>query len=250
MNNVNPSSLFFFFMVLMMSGLMDFPGLIFVFVIYMIVKSQMGGGDRKPNNPRGGNRQQRDYDRRRRYNTDFDRQQQRERQQRKEREYRAPKRREQPSRSAPKNNPFKTSGLKKYKDYEYEAAIEDFVKALQINSNDVAVHFNLACAYSLTEQKEKSLEHLGKAVGLGFNDFDKIKEHDALAYIRIQDEFDEFVKSGYKWPLAGQKEKGPSSENLLENDNLLEQLKKLGELREKGLLTEEEFVLQKKKLLE
>ena len=243
MNRVNPSTLFFFFVVLALGGMFDFPVLIFAFIIYMIFKSRKGNNNPRNPNQRHQNRRQRDYDRRRRYNTDYDRKPQRES------EYRAPQRRTPSTRTAPKSNPFKTSGLKKYKDYEYEGAIEDFLKALQINSNDIAVHFNLACAYSLTEQKEKSLEHLSKAIALGFNDFDKIKEHDALAYVRIQDEFEPFVKSGYKWPLSQQTENA-EPENILENDNLLEQLKKLGELRDKGLLTEEEFTLQKKKLLE
>ena len=242
MNRVNPSMLFFFFVVFALGAGFDFPALIFVFIIYMIFKSRTGNS-RQQRNQNQDNRRQRDYDRRRRYNTDYDRRSNQEK------EYRAPQRRTPSTRATPKSNPFKTSGLKKYKDYEYEGAIEDFLKALQINSSDVAVHFNLACAYSLTEQKEKSLEHLSKAIALGFNDFDKIKEHDALAYIRIQDQFEPFVKSGYKWPLSQQTENsGP--ENILENDNLLEQLKKLGELRDKGLLTEEEFFLQKKKLLE
>jgi len=54
-----------------------------------------------------------------------------------------------------RNNPFKKSGLKKYKEYEIEEAIEDFKKGLKIQPNDVALHFNLACAYSLMENKEE-----------------------------------------------------------------------------------------------
>ena len=159
------------------------------------------------------------------------------------------RRRERPRRSTvpakPKQNPFKISGIKKYKEYEYEAAIEDFKKALSVDPTDVAVHFNIACAYSIMEQPHLSMVHLSKAVEHGFKDFDKIKTHDALAFVRIQDGFEDFVKNGYKLV----KDSKTPDENTEETGDLLEQLQKLGELREKGLLTEEEFLEQKKKLL-
>lgn len=159
-----------------------------------------------------------------------------------------------PRRRAPvgtrKKNPFKLSGIQKYKDYDFEGSIEDFKKALAVNSRDVAVHFNLACAYSITEQAAKSLNHLDEAVKNGFVDFDKIKEHDALAYIRIQDEFEDFVKNGYclDAPMIADPSPIVTEESSISTD-LLEQIKKLGELREKGFLTEEEFAAQKKRLL-
>jgi len=53
-------------------------------------------------------------------------------------------------------NPFKKSGIKKYKEYDIEEAIEDFHKALKIDPNDVSLYFNLACAYSLMEDKEEA----------------------------------------------------------------------------------------------
>lgn len=157
-----------------------------------------------------------------------------------------------PPAALPKPNPYKNSGICKYKEYDYDGAIADFQKALEIDDKDVAVHFNIACAYSLNENVDKAFYHLDRAVALGFNDFKRIKEHDALAYIRIQDQFDEFEQNGFR--LTMQLE--APQENLLdttpseESTDLLEQLKKLGELREKGLLTEEEFVAQKKRLLE
>ncbi len=162
------------------------------------------------------------------------------------------------------NEPYKSSGIRKYKDYDYDGAIEDFKQALEINPKDIAVHFNIACAYSLNEKADMSFYHLDKAVALGFNDFKKIQEHDALAYLRIQDEFDKFKSNGYRIskPKREETEKTPeipnenSSDTMdeLEEENLasgdlLQQLQKLGELREKGLLTDEEFATQKRKLL-
>ncbi|MEZ5040737.1 MAG: NINE protein [Saprospiraceae bacterium] len=150
-----------------------------------------------------------------------------------------------------RNNPFKASGLEKYRDYDYEGAIEDFEKALKINPKDIAIHFNLACSYSLMENADRAFYHLDKAVSHGFNDEQKIKEHDALAFLRIQDEFDSFEQNGFR--LAPKLE-APKA-NLLDeipggtSNDLLEQLQRLGELKEKGLLTEDEFIVQKKKLL-
>ena len=105
------------------------------------------------------------------------------------------------------------------------------------------------------ENAAKAFEHLDKAVSFGFSDFDRIRNHDALAYIRVQDEFEVFENN--KFQLA-QKLEAPKKD-LLETKNeqqnptisgdLLEQLNKLGELRKKGLLTEDEFTVQKKKLL-
>ncbi len=186
--------------------------------------------------------------------TDFDRRKQRrdrwESRSRREREHRRPGQRYQQGQipSVPRHNPFKTSGIRKFKDYDYDGAIADFEKALEIDPNDVAVHFNLACAYSLNENIDKSFYHLDQAVAHGFDDFNRIKEHDALAFLRIQDRFEEFENNGFR--LIPQLE-APEQEIALEDSsNLLEQLKKLGELREKGLLTEEEFSVQKRKLLD
>ncbi len=145
-----------------------------------------------------------------------------------------------------RSNPYKKSGLEKFKEYDYAGAIEDFEKSLEIAPRDIATHFNLACAYSLVENTEKAFLHLDRAVAAGFRDFQKIKEHHALAYLRIQKEFDTFEESGFRLsnPLPEKQE-----DLLSTQPDLLDQLKKLGELREKGLLTEQEFADQKRKLL-
>lgn len=238
MKDFNPGTFFFLFVFLAIVGV-PIPFMIFAFVAFVIFQTnaanQRQNKDRE-NNRRGQNRrQQRDY-----------RRPQSEYQRAPRRDYQRPASRPTPK---PKNNPFKKSGIEKYKDYDYDGAIEDFEKALQINPKDVAVHFNLACAYSLTENKDKAFEHLDKAVQLGFSDFEKIKEHDALAYLRIQDEFDAFEQNGFRKGKEMTSGGGNAPLSPAENQNLLEQLKKLAELREQGLLTEEEFVAQKKRLL-
>jgi TM2 domain-containing membrane protein YozV len=203
-------------------------------------------------------RQQQNYDRYSGENRRDHRQERREersRQKTQEREYRsnrpAPARETTQYQRRPtprRDNPFKASGVQKFKDFDYEGAIRDFNKALEISPKDVAIHFNLACTHSLTENADKAFFHLDKAVALGFDDFRRIKEHDALAFLRIQQQFDQFEDNGFR--LTPQLD--APKEDLLSSPqgDLLEQLKRLGDLREKGLLTEEEFVAQKKKLLD
>ena len=146
---------------------------------------------------------------------------------------------------ASKHNLFKFSGIKKFREFEYEGALEDFNQALNLNPDDVSVHFNIACCHSLIEQPEKAYEHLSRAVELGFDDFDKIDSHDALAFARIQPQWEEFKSNGYTLT----KRLEPPREDLLDNDLLLAQLKKLNELKDKGFITEKEFAAQKKKLM-
>ena len=142
-----------------------------------------------------------------------------------------------------RENPHKNAGIRLFREYDYDGAIAEFQKALEIEPDDIATHFNLACAYSLNEKAEEAFHHLDRAVDLGFDDFERIQNHDALAYLRIQPGFESFRENGYR--LAKQPDVPPPDE-----ENLLEQLKKLAELKEKGLLTEEEFAVQKKKLLD
>lgn len=232
MRNFDPSILFVLFGVLFFAGMLDMPFLVIGFIFYMVYRSSK----RKRQDPRD----QRDYRREdRRYTRRYERPQTRQQ------ERPRPKPKARPKRRAPKNNPYKTSGLKKFKDFDYKGAIEDFEKALQINPDDIAVHFNLACAYSLNEDVDKSLYHLDRAVSLGFKDVEKIQNHDALAYLRIQEKFEAFEQNNYR--LTGAQRKSVKEEPG-QNSELLEQLNKLAELRKKGLLTEEEYVMQKKKL--
>jgi tetratricopeptide (TPR) repeat protein len=147
-----------------------------------------------------------------------------------------------------KNNVFKSSGLAKYKDFDLEGAIEDFKRGLEIEPNDISLNFNIACAYSLTENKALAFKHLSKAVVLGFNDFDRIATHDDLAFVRIQREYEEFKKSGYKIiPASLQNEAKASTQG---GDQLvLEQIEKLSNLRDRGLLTQSEYEREEQRLL-
>lgn len=154
---------------------------------------------------------------------------------------------------------FKRSGIEKFRDYDFEGAIEDFLKALEIQPKDPATHFNLACSYSILEAKQPAFEHLEAAIANGFKQYEKIDNHDALSYLRTQPEFEGFVKNGYRIinqkeappaaPEPAAKPEEPKEEPLVLQDDLLDQIIKLGELRDKGILTEEEFAKQKQRIL-
>lgn len=157
---------------------------------------------------------------------------------------------EVPVQRVPSNrpNPHKQAGLEKFKDYDYAGAIEDFKKSLEIAPQDIATHFNLACSYALVEDKANSFAHLDKAVQLGFKDFHKIKEHHALAYLRIQPEFEPFERNGFRTPPTSDS-KQAKDELLSSQPDLLERLSQLAKLREHGLLTEQEFEAERQKII-
>ncbi len=150
------------------------------------------------------------------------------------------------------------AGLRYFKDFEYDRAIIAFERALEKNPRDVASHFNIACSYSCEEEADKAFYHLDRAIALGFADFERIRTHDSLAFLRVQAGFQAFEENGYRLApdLSAEEvvlENPIKEEALVElpeiNDDLLEQLQRLATLREKGLLTEGEFATQKKRLL-
>jgi len=136
-------------------------------------------------------------------------------------------------------NPHIQSGKVKFLAYDYDGAIIDFQRAVEHDPRSIAAHFNLACAYSLNEMPQKCLFHLERAVQYGFDDFEKIKSHEALAFIRIQPAFGEFARRGFRFSETTQEAIPLKTSASLE---------KLEELRLKGLLTEEEYMVQKMKM--
>ncbi len=150
--------------------------------------------------------------------------------------------------NAQRTNPFKESAIRKYKNYDFEGSIEDFKKSLSVQPDDPVTHFNLACAYSLTEQVEEGFFHLSKAVENGYSDLDKITNDGDLAFLRVQDEWEDFVKNDYRQSALKPKQiEAATNVNL---DEIINKIEKLGKLKEKGLLSDVEFQKQKEKLLD
>lgn len=149
---------------------------------------------------------------------------------------------------------YKRKGIEAYRDQFLEDAVIYFNDALDLNPEDPAIHFNLACCHSRLEEPMDAFFHLEKAVEYGFDDLDKIQSHKALAFIRSTEDFELFVANGYQskpldLPNLNQEDDLLDQLNQSQSQQLLEKIKQLAELRDKGILTEEEFAEQKRRLL-
>jgi tetratricopeptide (TPR) repeat protein len=158
----------------------------------------------------------------------------------------------------------KRRGIQNFRDYCFEAAAEDFEQALSLEPENAAIHYNLAATYSMLEDEQLAFQHLEEAVEYGFDQVEKIHNHDALAFLRSRPAFQAFVDNGYRLPVPGLDPPEASEELELKatrpspvykdaatppSDKLLEQIVELGKLRDRGILTNEEFAQQKEKLL-
>ena len=94
-------------------------------------------------------------------------------------------------------NKEKKKGMAALKDYELEKAVKHLNEALKQAPKDPEIHFHLACAYSILEEGEKGFNSLKSAVHYGLKDTEKILNHDMLAFLRIQDAFEDFLNSGF-----------------------------------------------------
>ena len=148
------------------------------------------------------------------------------------------------SKAKSRNNPFISSGRKKYKEYDLEGALADFTQALELSPNNAELHFDMAAVYSLKENTQKSLYHIDKAIALGVKK-DEFLSHDDFAFVRIQPKFEEFQNNGFRLKGVAKHIEAPKER---EGDVLLTQLNKLKDLRDRGLLSEKEFLYEKEKL--
>ncbi len=147
----------------------------------------------------------------------------------------------------------KKDGIRLFRAYNFEESRNAFLEALEIDPEDPAIHFNLACTYSMLEEADRAFFHIEEALHFGFNDIDRIHEHEALSYIRSLPQFEQFVQNGYREVKQLNAHTEDSVLDLNSKDpvnNLLQQIRQLAELRDKGILTNEEFTDQKRKILD
>jgi tetratricopeptide (TPR) repeat protein len=95
-------------------------------------------------------------------------------------------------------NKLKKKGLIKLKEYDLDAALEDFIKALVEDPKDPEIFFHMACAYSVQEKAEEGFEALRNSVKNNLGDTEMILNHGMLAFLRMHPAFDDFLKSGFK----------------------------------------------------
>lgn len=149
------------------------------------------------------------------------------------------------NKSRPKKDPFELEGDRKYADYDFDGAMEQYLKSLNVKPNNSKVHFNLSCLYSILEKTKISLFHLSKAIEQGYYDFDKIDNHDHLSFLRTQQEFLNFKNNGYKLTEAIEP---PKTTGLDLSDSVISQIERLAKLKDSGIISEDDFLKQKDKL--
>jgi hypothetical protein len=132
-----------------------------------------------------------------------------------------------------------------YNQKDYISSIAVLQRILTVDPLNNQTLFNLACAYSLTSNKD-AFVILSKAIENGYNNFEKIKAYQDLEWLRSQSEYENFLKNGYK--LNPSEISSNTSFKVVSGD-LFNQIEKLGKLKAQGLLTDEEFQQQKKKIL-
>jgi tetratricopeptide (TPR) repeat protein len=94
-------------------------------------------------------------------------------------------------------NKEKRKGLTHLNEYELKEAVEALEAALDLDPKDPEIWFHLACAHSLMENVEEGFRCLKEAVDQKLDDHESILQHEMLAYLRIQPEFDAFLKSNF-----------------------------------------------------
>ncbi len=116
-----------------------------------------------------------------------------------------------------------------HRNYDYAGAVTWLHKALDIQYNASEAHFLLAACYSFNENAEKALYHLDLASAFGLENLEeRVQTEDDLSYLRIQPQFEAFVKNGYRLP----KELPAPQPDLLEKEPGLELPEQSGELLE------------------
>lgn len=94
-------------------------------------------------------------------------------------------------------NKAKKKALSHLNEYELSEALEAFKEALDMDPNDPEIWFHLACVHSLMENVVEGYSCLKNAVDNKLENQEAILEHEMLAYLRIQPEFDAFLESNF-----------------------------------------------------
>jgi Tfp pilus assembly protein PilF len=83
------------------------------------------------------------------------------------------------------------------KEYALEAAVVELNKAADVDPDDPEIYFHLACAYSVLEKTVEGFESLKKAVENRLPNTEMILNHDMLAFLRMHEAFEDFMKSNF-----------------------------------------------------
>ena len=76
----------------------------------------------------------------------------------------------------------------------YEKGLAVDLELSALCPDDASVHYNLACSYALTGNRERALKALERAIELGYNDFEFMGQDDDLANVRTDPRFRMLVR--------------------------------------------------------
>lgn len=96
-----------------------------------------------------------------------------------------------------RKNPFKMSGITQLKEYDIAEAVETLNKGLDINIEDPEIYFYLACCYSIEEKSLEGFNCLKNAVKYNLQNIEMILNHEMLAFLRMEEEFEGFLNSNF-----------------------------------------------------
>ena len=113
--------------------------------------------------------------------------------------------------------------------------------SLSSDSKNPKTNFDLACFYSLIEDKTNAFTYLSLAIENGYKNLNDIKTTPDLKWLRSQDEFKEFEVNGYRLLTT-------SETNA--NKDYIQELKELAKLKDDGIISEKEFNELKEKIIE
>ena len=72
---------------------------------------------------------------------------------------------------------------------KYNKALDDLKQAETISPNDKLIHYNYVSLYSLQNQLDRALDSLDRALGQGFNNYDALRNDPDLNNVRAHPEF-------------------------------------------------------------
>jgi len=84
---------------------------------------------------------------------------------------------------------YSNRGVAYMQQRKFNKAMDDLLKASEIDPKDNIVHYNLTCLYSLQNQVDRALDSLEKALSFGFNDYDALRDAPDLLNLRKNPEF-------------------------------------------------------------
>ena len=72
---------------------------------------------------------------------------------------------------------------------KYNKALDDLKQAESLNPSDKVLYYNYVALYSLQNQLDRALDSLDRALDLGFNNYDALRNDPDLNNVRVNPEF-------------------------------------------------------------